>query len=666
MPAAVALGRLLVSAGLVSQTALDDVLDAQKRDRRKLGELLVERGLVRGEQLAQVLSRQLSCPWVSLQRLELTPELAKLLPRELVLAQRVVPVHLRSVHGVRTLYVAMDDPTDDVALSECARAAEMRVKAMVALTNEVTDVLARYYGGPAPKDSVRPASKPKPPPPASTRPSVRPRMPSAPMIEESDLVPISEEAPQTARNPRVLALGAPEGFLAHCKSACETLRAELGSGPLENATVLAAECKPCAIVVTEETYAKDRPGISRLALDYDALLVVWSADVDKKQLEGLLEGAVTRWRRSSYEKGSLIDGRYELVRDLGGAFARSRWEVRHVRTGRRAVLRVGVRDGTDVSDADAVRREHEALEKIHHPSGVDLRDAGTTSNGDPYIVVELIEGKSLEALVAARGKLPPVDACAILRQAADLVGAAHEAGVAHGDLRSESIVVVRDPYGAERVKVIGWEHSSVHGDRLSVRKDITDLGTCAFEALLGRPYTIGEEVPSGELPEELTKLLRRALDGNDGTLDAKELIAMIDHATPRARERARLLDAARRESSRPEDGRRHKRAPYRTPVRIEVAGVGPVDGRTEDVSQGGVFIVTRADIGEGAEVTMRFALPVDGKIVSETGIVRWSRAAPGAAAADLRALGVELSSPGTETLRQIERYVALMGDPQTG
>jgi hypothetical protein len=433
------------------------------------------------------------------------------------------------------------------------------------------------------------------------------------------------------------------------------------SGALQSATALATDNRPCAVVVTEETYAKDRAGLSRLALDADALLVVWGADVDKAQLEALLEGAVARWRRSSYEKGSVIDGRYELVRDLGGPNARSRWEVRHVRTGRRAVLRVGVRDGTDVRDADALRREHEALERIHHPAGVDLRDAGTTSHGDPYIVVELIEGKSLEALVAARGKLPPVDACAILRQAADLVAAAHESNVAHGDLKSECIVIVRDPYGTERVKVTAWEASSIDADRMSVRKDVTDLGACAFEALLGRPYTFGEEVPPGELPEELTKLLKRALDGNDGTLNAKELIAAIDHATPRAKERSRLLDSARRESSRPQDGRRHKRAPYRTPIRVEVSGVGPVDARTEDISESGLFIVTRAEIVDGARVTVRFALPVDGKIVSEVGVVRWSRAAPGAAAADLRALGIEIVSPGNETVRQIERYVALMG-----
>lgn len=657
MAAAVALGRLLVNAGLISQAALDDVLSTQKVDRRKLGELLVERGLVRAEQLAQILSRQLSCPWVSLQRLELTPELVNLLPRELAIAQRVVPVHLRSVGGVRTLYVATDDPTDEVALSECARAASMRVKAMVALTSEITDMLARYYGGPVrTRESARPGSK-KPPPP--TRPSNRPRMPSAPMIEDADLVPISDSAPSTPRIPRVLALDAPEPLLSKCRAACNALSAEVVPGPLSNASVLANELRPCAIVVSEEAYAKDRAGLSRLALDTDALLVV--VDEEAHQLEALIESAVRRWRRSSYEKGAVIDNRYELVRDLGGTYAGSRWEVRHVRTGRRAVLRVGVRDGSDTSDVDAVKREHEALERIHHPAGVDLRDAGVTENGDPYIVLELVEGKSLEALVAARGKLPPVDACAILRQAADLVAAAHEARVAHGDLRSESIVVVRDPYGAERVKVVGWESATTQADRMSVRKDITDLGACAFEALLGRPYTFGEEIPPGELPEELTKLLRRALDGNDGTLDAKALIAAIDHATPRAKERTRLLDSARRESSRPEDGRRYKRAPYRTPIRVEVMGVGPVDGRTEDISERGLFLVTRAEIVSGSEVTIRFALPVDGKVVSETGFVRWSRAAPGAAAADLRALGIELSSPSEETLRQIERYVALMG-----
>ena len=158
------LGRLLVTSGLLTQQALDEVLALQKTDGRRLGELLAEQGLVRPHQLAQFLSHQLACPWVSLQRVETSREAVEVLPRAIALKHHMVPVHLRITKGATTLYVAMDEPTDDVALAAAAAAAAMPVKAMVALSSEIRTHLDRLYGAPA--------TAPEPPP------SVRERAPS--------------------------------------------------------------------------------------------------------------------------------------------------------------------------------------------------------------------------------------------------------------------------------------------------------------------------------------------------------------------------------------------------------------------------------------------------------------------------------------------------------
>ena len=151
----------------------------------------------------------------------------------------------------------------------------------------------------------------------------------------------------------------------------------------------------------------------------------------------------------------------------------------------------------------------------------------------------------------------------------------------------------------------------------------------------------------------------------------KDLAAALLEAVPRARERTQLLDAsplARDESLGPpppspgEEQRRYARAPYRTPVRIEVPGIGAVDGRTEDISGGGLLVVSRGGLKEGTEVTVRFALPLDGRVVSEAAVVKWSRAAHADESSGLCAIGVAISPDSVETQRQIERYVALMGD----
>jgi hypothetical protein len=659
------------------------VLDAQRTDRRRLGELVVERGLVHPQQLAQLLSHQMSCPWISLGQLDIAPEVLAKLPREIALEHSVVPVHLRVSKGQQVLYVATDDPTDDDALAECVVAAGIPVRPMVAVTEEVRAALARHYGGEMPAESPGPAASPtakpaaaKPPPPPAARAK---KVSIRESLDELDVVEIVEEKPRSKRAPTVLALNAPERFLAECKEAVKTLGASLVDGGIGRAAELVAEHRPCAIVVTDDVYAFDRSGLNRLALDNDAHLVVWSEEVDGRQLEPLLGGAIDRWGRSSYEKGAIVDGRYELLRDLGDDSNRgtgSRWEVRNVRTARRSLLALAVRAEDGEENAAAIRREQKALARVTHPGAVELRDAGTTELGDPYIVLEPLEGRTLDGLVAARTKLGPDDACAVVLQVADVLAAAHAAGVVHHHVVPENIVVARDGYGLERVKLTSWGRATVtiggEPPAADVREDLAALAVCAFEALTGRRPKPGEDAKAAGLPDALAPVIARALvpSAVTGFASAKDLAHALHEAVPRARERTQVLDASPKArdvspgkpaAAGPEQ-RRFARAAYRTPVRIEVPGIGSIDGRSEDVSAGGLLVVSRGGLKAGTEVTVRFALPLDGRVVAESAVIKWSRAARSDESSGLCAIGVELTAASTEALRQIERYVSLMGD----
>ena len=667
------LGRLLLATGVVTQVQLDEVLVLQRTDRRRLGELLVERGLVHPLELAQLLSHQLSCPWISLAQLEIDPTVLALVPADLAVVFSVVPVHLRVTKGQQVLYVATDDPTDDVALAECAAAAGIPVRPMVAIAGEIRAALARLYGVPMPTPAARreatPAPRPRPPPLPEPRKTVE--LPIS--ISPDDVVELATD-PTPKRAPTVLVLNAPDGFLAQCKAAVVSLGATMIDGGIVRAGELVAEHRPCAIVVTDDVYAFDRSGLNRLALDNDAHLVVWSEEVDGHQLEPLLAGAIDRWGRSSYEKGAIVDGRYELLRDLGGETSTSgasHWEVRNVRTARRSRLVLAVRaDGEE--NVNAIRNEQKALARISHPGAHELRDAGTTELGDPYVVLEQLEGRSLDGLVAAKAKLGPDDVCAVVVQVADVLAAAHAAGVVHRHVVAENIVIARDGYGLEQVKLVGWGRAS-SGDKTVVapREDLGALARCAFEALTGRSAKVAEETAT-DVPEPLRALVLRALaEGESGFASAKELGAAFQTGSPRARERTQLLEASPELRAAPEgrpaaqtsaDQRRWARAPYRTPVRIEVPGIGAVDGRSEDVSGGGLLVVSRAGLKAGTEVTVRFALPLDGRVVAEFAIIKWLRATRSEEGKGLSAIGVEFTSISAEALRQIERYASLMGD----
>src|SRR5450432_3064388 len=147
VPARVRLGELLVEAQVVSRAQLEEVLAAQKRDGRRIGTMLVEAGLVTETQVTQILSQQLSVPWVSLYHIDYSRQLLNLVSHQLAEKYCLVPIFVRRVRGLgETLYVAMDDPSDDAAQREVGHWAGLPVRAMIAPPTDIRSAIRVYYG----------------------------------------------------------------------------------------------------------------------------------------------------------------------------------------------------------------------------------------------------------------------------------------------------------------------------------------------------------------------------------------------------------------------------------------------------------------------------------------------------------------------------------------
>ena len=153
------IGEMLVSLGLITRAQLDGALEAQRTTGMPLGKQLVALGSVSETRLTQVLSNQLSVPWVSLERVEFPSELLERIPGELADRHSVLPIYVRNVRGRgATLYVAMDDPTNEDALKAIAAAVSMPVRPMIAPPSEIRRAIdQRYFGAP-----IRRPSTPEP------------------------------------------------------------------------------------------------------------------------------------------------------------------------------------------------------------------------------------------------------------------------------------------------------------------------------------------------------------------------------------------------------------------------------------------------------------------------------------------------------------------------
>jgi type IV pilus assembly protein PilB len=205
------IGELLVEGGVLSQSQLEQALFAQRKDGRKLGQLLMELGLVSETQLTQTLSRQLSVPWVSLYHVDFSRSLLNLLSREIAERYCVVPVFVRKVRKQGdTLYIAMDDPTNEGAIEEIARAVSLAVKPMIACPSDIRAAIRVYYLG---ETAPAPAAVPSPPQalgpravpngPSKKPPSLRPAKAHENPAPQAVVPEAEREAPAADSRPNV-------------------------------------------------------------------------------------------------------------------------------------------------------------------------------------------------------------------------------------------------------------------------------------------------------------------------------------------------------------------------------------------------------------------------------------------------------------------------------
>src|SRR5215472_15493943 len=141
------IGELLTEAKVLTREQLDEALELQRKEGKKLGVILTQLGLVTETQVTQTLGRQLAIPWVSLYHIDFSRQLLNLVPREVAERYCLVPIYVRRVRKQgETLYVAMDDPTNEAALADVGKAAAIPVRPMIACPSDIRAAIRVYYG----------------------------------------------------------------------------------------------------------------------------------------------------------------------------------------------------------------------------------------------------------------------------------------------------------------------------------------------------------------------------------------------------------------------------------------------------------------------------------------------------------------------------------------
>ena len=137
------LGELLVEQGFITVHQLDESLGEQKVTGEKIGEVLLRKGWISHAQLSRVLATQVGISTFDLANYIIDPEVVKLIPQEIAIKYKVVPVF--KVNYVLT--VAMSDPTNVFVIDELSRVTSCTIEPVLADEIAVNKAQDEYYGG---------------------------------------------------------------------------------------------------------------------------------------------------------------------------------------------------------------------------------------------------------------------------------------------------------------------------------------------------------------------------------------------------------------------------------------------------------------------------------------------------------------------------------------
>jgi serine/threonine-protein kinase len=157
-----------------------------------------------------------------------------------------------------------------------------------------------------------------------------------------------------------------------------------------------------------------------------------------------------------YVPGDVIDGKYRLTRIIGRGGMGAVWLAHNLPLDMDVAVKLIRRDRTAPEAAGRLLQEARAAARLKHPSIVRVFDFGESEQGDPFIVMELLNGESLGAILRRKKRLSPTMAVQTLLPVASALASAHGKGIVHRDLKPDNVLLITDESGALVPKVVDF------------------------------------------------------------------------------------------------------------------------------------------------------------------------------------------------------------------
>ncbi len=258
--------------------------------------------------------------------------------------------------------------------------------------------------------------------------------------------------------------------------------------------------------------------------------------------------------------GQILNDRYKVVEEVGRGGMSAVYKGIHELMDRTVAIKVLLPQL--VSDQISIKRfqqEAQAASHLQHPNVITVYDYGFVASGQPYLVMDFLEGESLSDIIRRDKQVPVKRMIPIFMQACEALEHAHQKGVIHRDLKSSNIMLIDFEGKKDFVKVVDFgiaklmpssgkqsqnltQTGEVFGSpiymspeqcmaqSLDARSDIYSMGAMMYESLTGQPPLMGNSIidtmqmhmstppkpfketrPDLEIPETLERVVLKAL-----------------------------------------------------------------------------------------------------------------------------------------------------------
>jgi serine/threonine-protein kinase len=192
--------------------------------------------------------------------------------------------------------------------------------------------------------------------------------------------------------------------------------------------------------------------------------------------------------------GTVLQDAYQVTRLIGQGGMGAVYEATQTRLNKRVAIKV--MDRTLAANPEALarfRREIQVTAKLAHPNIIQVSDFGQVPTGEPYLVMEFLEGEDLDQRLQRVTRLPLETAVPIVKQLASALSVTHAEGIVHRDLKPANVFLVKVPGQTDFVKVVDFGISKV------LKASATKLTHA--QMIVGTPEYMAPEQAAGKVDE---------------------------------------------------------------------------------------------------------------------------------------------------------------------